>query len=242
MTVLALAAALLSPPPPDAAACARAAVSAPFVPLAERFGHVSRACADLFLAPACRAAWRTAADQPTYSRAAYLIDACRAAYCPALKPRPTLCAGELTPTRMLGEGAELVRAALTHDHGPEFAASMAAMVPPPSGPAPAPPSAAPSAAPSDDCDATAPPVLRVAMNTRQRLVAAWETCRGKARRITLPRKHFAAALGRIVPRVAAGAAVVVSVAPEIEYASVVELLDALRSLGYENVTLAAPRG
>ena len=141
MTVLALAVALLSPPPPDASVCARAAATAPFVPLADRFGHVSRACANLFLMPECRTAWRKAADQPTHGRAAYLIDACRAAYCPTLTPRPSLCAGELTPTRMLTEAAELVRAALAHDHGPAFAASLAAMVPPPS----MPPSASPSA-------------------------------------------------------------------------------------------------
>jgi hypothetical protein len=147
MTVLALAVALLSAPPPEASVCARAAVSAPFVPLAERFGHVSRACADLFRDAACRAAWRKAADQPTYSRAAYLIDACRAAYCPRLTSRPSLCAGELTPARMLTEAAELVRAALAHDHGPEFAASLAAMVPPPSMPPSANPPAPASAAP-----------------------------------------------------------------------------------------------
>ena len=152
MNVLALAilaapapASLPAPLAPDAAACARAAVSAPFVPLAQRFGHVSRACADLFRDAACRRAWGTAAEQPTYSRAAYLIDACRLAYCPSLKPRPSLCAGELTPARMLTEAAELVRAALAHDHGPAFAASMAAMVPPPVSPS-TPPSAPSSAA------------------------------------------------------------------------------------------------
>jgi biopolymer transport protein ExbD len=240
MTVLALVLALTPAAlDPDAAACARAAVTAPFVPLADRFGHVSRACAGLFRDTACRHAWTTAAEQPAYSRAAYLIDACRAAYCPSLKPRPTLCAGELTPTRMLSEGAELVRAALAHDHGPDFAASMAALVPPPSGAAPIP--AAPPSVPAD-CEAVDPPVLRVAMNARHRLAVAWETCRGKPRRLTLPRKRFPTALGRVVPRVAAGAALVVDVSPEVKYASVVELLDALRSLGYENVSLAAQGG
>ena len=116
---------------PEAAACARAALSAPFVPLAERFGHVSRACAGLFREPECRAAWRTAADQPASSRAAHLIEACRSVYCPLLSPPPSLCVGELTPARMLAEGAPLIHAALARDHGPDFAAAMAGLIPPP---------------------------------------------------------------------------------------------------------------
>ena len=131
---------LLAPPAPaspEAAACVMAAVRAPLLPVSERFAVVSQACAGLFLDATCRRAWDTAASQPTYGRAAYIIDGCRAAYCPVLTPRPSLCAGELTPSRMLAEAAPLVQAALAHDHGPDFAAWMAALIPPP--PAAAPP-------------------------------------------------------------------------------------------------------
>lgn len=86
-----------------------------------RAGVVSRACAPLFLEPACRTAHERFDVPPPGARAVVLATACRQAYCASLEaPRPALCDSDpstLLPAELANAWSEFVPAALRHDHG-----------------------------------------------------------------------------------------------------------------------------
>jgi hypothetical protein len=88
---------------------------------ASRASLVSRACAPLFVEPACRTAHERFDRPPPYARAVTLAEACRDAYCPLLPPpRPGLCdapPSALPPAELAKAWSEFVPVVLAHDHG-----------------------------------------------------------------------------------------------------------------------------
>lgn len=86
-------------------------------------GVVSRACAPLFLQPACRDVMLRFDEAPPAERAATVQKVCAVEYCALLPPpKPAVCAHPADPPTDLTEWAELREAILKHDIGPELAA------------------------------------------------------------------------------------------------------------------------
>jgi hypothetical protein len=102
--------------------CIAAVDSLASVPAQGPMMVLSRGCHDVFVASACRSAFRRLPEVPPEARASTLANACAEAYCGDLgPPRPALCTidstRELPPSTLMEHWPELMRAINRHDLG-----------------------------------------------------------------------------------------------------------------------------
>jgi hypothetical protein len=210
-------------------------------PPEERSTFLATACQGVFREPGCRQAWARLGKVSPEARSLSLLESCRQAYCPRLpEPRPALCAMQPPPTDVEARAAawrELLSVILAHDLGPARAARLqvglsllssayevyavrlpVAQAQPPAG--------------SSLLVRVGPERVQVSVVQGDRVV----------RTLALPAQPGAAdfARAREAFRAAGGEPLqaVLSVAPELPYSRVVELMDGLRAVGFSEIVFS----
>ncbi|HOX47446.1 MAG TPA: hypothetical protein PK668_27880 [Myxococcota bacterium] len=216
-----------------------AAVSAQ--PPEERSTFLAAACQGVFREPGCRQAWARLGQVSPEARATSLVEACRQAYCPLLsEPRPGLCTAQAVPDAVEARAEvwrELLSAILQRDLGAQRAARLQVGM------------ALLSSAyevysvrlPEARVQLPEGPRLLVRVGPERILVSVVRD-EAVVRNLELPARPGAADLARAREAVRAAGGepgqAVLSVAPELPYARVVELMDSLREAGFTDLVLS----
>jgi len=206
-----------------------------------RLDTIVRGCAPLYVERGCRDAVAGIGRVAPDARASTMARACRDAYCPLLaEPRPALCGLDIettSPTDLARAWAELALAIRELDLGVSTASLRSPALPLDL----VQPIVVPATPARDAGPAAEAPVFGL-RQVASRLELSVTLPRGGTTSLALPadptEADYAAALARAQP-LPPGRQAVISADPSIAYSEVVELIDAVRAAGYEEILISA---
>lgn len=211
----------------------------------ERFAIVAEACAGIFAERGCRDAWLAAAKADPTSKISGIVKGCRAAYCPVLPaPKPVLCEARFEggggPSELWKHWPDFFAAMLERDLGADRVAAREALdgfvVP-----------MEPTVIEVPQIPLPDGGALPVTVRVRCPADCALELEDGDGRKLGRwsvqgnGKGPGMAQMAKAAAQAAEGRAVAIQADPQVRYAIVIALMDALRAEGLDQVSMSVER-